>query len=120
MDKLATILIAFIAIEHIGFLILEMFLWERVAGRVFGSMPDGDASVAKVLAGNMGLYNGFLAAGLIWGLKQAEPATGLQIATFFLVCIVAAGAFGAYSVKPAVLLIQALPAAIALALLWAL
>ena len=117
MDQLTTILIVLIAIEHVLFLIVEMFFWNKVAERAFGPMSRDDARASEALAGNMGLYNGFLAAGLIWGLMSADPAA-LHIKTFFLVCIVVAGVYGAYSVKPRVLLIQAVPAALALALLW--
>ena len=96
MDKLTTILIWLIAIEHIGFLVIEMFLWAWAAPRIFGPMSATDARVSKLLAGNMGLYNGFLAAGLVWGLKFAGPQPDAHIIGFFLACIVVAGVYGAY------------------------
>jgi putative membrane protein len=114
-SSLATFLVGAIAAEHVGFLVLEMFLWGWAAPRIFGPMSVADAKVSKVLAGNMGLYNGFLAAGLIWGLRLMD----LHITTFFLICVVAAGLYGAYSLKSwIVLVMQALSAAVALALLW--
>jgi putative membrane protein len=118
MGNLASILIALVAIEHFLFLIVEMFFFEKVAERAFGPISVEDARVSKVLAGNMGLYNGFLAAGLIWGLTHSDPITALHIKSFFMICVVIAGVYGGYSVKPRVALVQALPAAVALALLW--
>jgi putative membrane protein len=119
MGTLAAFLIGLIACEHLLFLIVEMFFWEKAAARAFGPMSVEDAPVSKKLAANMGLYNGFLAAGLTWGLTYGDPTAALCIQVFFLICIVIAGVYGAYSLKkPLVLLIQALPAAVALALLW--
>lgn len=110
-------LVAFVALEHLAFLVLEMFLWEKPVGlRVFGQTAQA-AKQSAVLAMNQGLYNGFLAAGLIWGLL-AEPALGMPVTRFFLVCVVVAGAFGAATLrKPRVFLIQGLPALIALTLM---
>lgn len=109
-------LVAFVALEHLGFLVLEMFLWTAPIGlKVFGLTPDAAASSAK-LAMNQGLYNGFLSAGLIWGLC-ASLEQGLPIKTFFLACVIAAGVFGAATVSPRIFLVQALPALAALALL---
>jgi putative membrane protein len=113
---LAHILVAFVAIEHLGFLVLEMFLWSRPVGlRVFGqtqAQADGSAK----LAANQGLYNGFLAAGLLVSLVATDPV-GHALAVFSLCCVVAAGVFGGYTVKKSILVVQALPAAIALVLL---
>lgn len=117
MSKIAKVLIALVALLYIGFLVMEMFLWttpfvvERFElTKVHPQFP----AMSKALASNMGLYNGFLAAGLIWSLI-APAALGRQLAFFFLGCVVVAGVFGAYSVKMTILLIQALPAALALA-----
>jgi putative membrane protein len=118
MGALATVLIALIAFEHLLFLIVEMFFFEKAAPHIFEPMSEKDARASKKLAGNMGLYNGFLAAGLVWGLTHADPTAALHITAFVLICIVIAGVYGACSVKPGVLLVQALPAVVALALLW--
>jgi putative membrane protein len=113
MEMVASIMIAFVALEHIGFLVLEMFLWDKPYGlRTFRMTPE-QAAHSKVLAANQGLYNGFLAAGLIYGL-----ATGsLEFKLFFLVCVVVAGVYGGLTAKKSILVMQALPAGIALALL---
>jgi putative membrane protein len=114
MHVLVVVLVALVAALHVWFLVLEMFLWTRPAGRrAFGLSADFAAQSAT-LAANQGLYNGFLAAGLIWGL--ALGAAGTPVIVFFLVCVIVAGIFGAATVSRKILLIQALPAAIALAL----
>jgi len=113
MKRFASGLVALVAILHLGFLILEMFLWTSPFGlRTFQISAEVAASSA-VLAANQGLYNGFLAAGLVWGLVARNGGFSIQV--FFLCCVVVAGLFGAYTATPAILLIQALPAAIALA-----
>jgi putative membrane protein len=97
---------------------LEMFLWTRPLGlKTFRNTPEKAADSA-VLAANQGLYNGFLAAGLIWGLLQGTPAFAFQIKVFFLLCVIIAGVYGAVSVSRRILYVQAAPAAIALILLW--
>jgi putative membrane protein len=112
----AHILIAFVALEHVAFLFLEMFLWSRPLGlRVFGQ-TQAQANASAKLAANQGLYNGFLAAGLVVSLVAADPV-GRALALFSLSCVIAAGVFGGYTVKKSILVVQALPAAIALALL---
>ena len=112
MKKAAAALVAIVAIEHIYILILEMFLWTKPAGlRSFGLTPEF-AEQTAVLAANQGLYNGFLAAGLIWGLIRGED--GISIRVFFLVCVIVAGIFGAITAKPSILFVQAVPALIAL------
>ena len=112
----ATIVIAIIAALHVGFLILEMFLWKTPFGRkTFGLTPEF-AEQSATLAANQGLYNGFLAAGLIWGL--VSPVAAIEIKTFFLACVLVAGIYGGLTAKRSILIIQALPAAIALALLY--
>ena len=107
------ILIAVIALLHIYFLVLEMFLWDKPAGlKAFGNTPE-KAQLTKVLAQNQGLYNGFLAAGLIWSLFAASPFS-VHLATFFLGCVLVAGVYGAMTASKKILYIQALPALIAL------
>lgn len=118
MALTATILIAIVAILHAYFLILEMFLWTSPAGlRAFGQSLE-KAKDSAVLAANQGLYNGFLAAGLLWGLLHPATQTGFQIKTFFLLCVIVAGVYGAATVSRKILYIQALPAVAALVLLW--
>ena len=118
MSLLGQGLVAFVALLHAYFLVLEMFLWDRPFGlRTFG-MTAEKAAATKSLAMNQGLYNGFLAAGLVWGL--ALGPTGRPIEVFFLGCVVVAGIFGAITASRKILWIQAAPAALALALvLWA-
>jgi len=118
MRIIALLLVAFVALSHVGFLILEMFYWNEPVGRdIFNTTPEFAAST-QVLAANQGLYNGFLAAGLIWGLIQSVPAFAFQIKAFFLLCVIIAGIYGAATVSRRILLVQAAPAAIALILLW--
>ena len=118
MMILENILIGIIAILHIGFLVLEMFLWTKPFGLKTFNMTRETAEPAATLAANQGLYNGFLAAGLVWGLVQAIPGFAFQIKVFFLLCVIVAGVYGAATVSRRILFIQAAPAAIALALLW--
>jgi putative membrane protein len=114
----AAVVIFLIAALHVYILVLEAFLWKTPFGRrAFGTTVEAAESSA-VLAANQGLYNGFLAAGLLWGLVGYGIAGGRPILTFFLLCIVAAGIFGGVTVSRRILLVQAIPAAIALALLW--
>ncbi|MBQ5016871.1 DUF1304 domain-containing protein [Klebsiella pneumoniae] len=105
---LATLLVALVAIIHLAILVLEMFLWEAPAGR----RAFNFARQTRVLAANQGLYNGFLAAGLAWGLWLGAP--GVQVVIFFLACVLAAGIFGALTASRKILYIQALPALLAL------
>ena len=103
-----------VALLHVYFLVLEMFLWTTPLGlKTFGMTPEVARSSA-VLAANQGLYNGFLAAGLVWGLLR--PGRGIK--RFFLACVLVAGLFGGLTAKPSILFVQALPAAVALLLLW--
>ena len=114
MARIADILIAVIAALHAGFLVLEMLLWQTPVGRkIFGTTPDFAAQSAK-LAANQGLYNGFLAAGLVWGLVTANH----DAKVFFLACVAVAGLYGGITVKRSILVIQALPAVVALALMY--
>ena len=110
MKLFAKTLTALVAVLHLGFLTLEMFFWDHPVGRkIFSMTPEVSASSA-VLARNQGLYNGFLAAGLIWGIWKERR----DIKVFFLVCVVIAGVFGGLTAKTSILFTQALPALIAL------
>jgi putative membrane protein len=116
MRVVGNILVGLVAILHIGFLVLEMFLWTTPFGlRTFNLTPEFAAASAP-LAANQGLYNGFLAAGLIWGLVAREGAFAIKV--FFLVCVIVAGVFGAATAKTSILFVQALPAALALLVVW--
>ena len=118
MIFIANFLVAVVAALHLFFLVLEMFLWTKPLGlKIFRNSIE-KASDSAVLAANQGLYNGFLAAGLIWGLFHPNPAFALQIKVFFLLCVIAAGAYGAATVSRWILYVQAAPAALALILLW--
>lgn len=114
IETLATITIIIVMASHIGFLILEMFLWSRPAGRKIFGLNKEFASQSASLAANQGLYNGFLSAGLLWGLISTGGDDAL---IFFLSCIIIAGIYGAISVKQSIFWIQAMPAMIALTLL---
>ena len=117
MRLVADALVALVALLHLWFLVLEMFLWDKPLGlKTFRQTPEA-AATSKVLAANQGLYNGFLAAGLLWGLWLR--GAGFDIKVFFLGCVIVAGAYGAATVGRKILFVQALPAAIALALLFA-
>lgn len=118
MLLLADVLVAVVAALHIYFLVLEMFLWTKPLGLKTFRNTIEKATDSAVLAANQGLYNGFLAAGLIWGLVQGNAAFAFQIKTFFLLCVIVAGAYGAATVSRRVLYVQAAPAALALILLW--
>lgn len=118
MILIANVLVALVVILHVFFLVLEMFLWDKPLGlKVFRQTPE-KAEITKVLAANQGLYNGFLAAGLIWGLVHGNPAFAFQIKAYFLLCVIVAGAYGAATVSTRILLVQALPAAVALVALF--
>jgi putative membrane protein len=111
MRIVANVLCGLVAIAHLGFLVLEMFFWDHPVGRrIFSMTPEVSASSA-VLAMNQGLYNGFLAAGLVWGLLSQRT----DVKYFFLGCVIVAGVFGAVTAKTTLLFTQALPAALALA-----
>ena len=115
MTTAANIMIGLVALLHAYFLVLEMFLWDTAFGRrVFKSTPEF-AAASKTLAANQGLYNGFLAAGLVWGLAMGDA--GLQAKVFFLACVIVAGVFGGVTASRSILFVQAIPGIIALALL---
>jgi putative membrane protein len=115
MEIAANAALAIVAILHLLFLVLEMFLWTKPQGRRVFGLSRELAEQTKALAANQGLYNGFLAAGLIWGLC-AGPAEGFAPRVFFTGCVVVAGLFGAATAKRSILFVQALPGAVALAL----
>jgi putative membrane protein len=118
MIWIANLLVALVAVLHVYFLVLEMFLWQKPLGlKTFRNTPEKAAETA-VLAANQGLYNGFLAAGLAWGLLHSAPAFGFQIKTFFLLCVIVAGVYGAATASRKILYVQAAPAVLALVLLW--
>ena len=111
MRFLATFLTLLVALMHFGFLILEMFYWDHPIGRKIFNMTEQLSADSAVLAANQGLYNGFLAAGLIWGLMAKKR----DVVIFFLSCVIVAGIFGAATAKPTIILTQGLPAMLALA-----
>lgn len=107
-------LILLVAALHIWFMILEMFLWTHPKGlRTFGLTLE-QAQASAVLASNQGLYNGFLAAGLVWSIGHPDPELSVQLRIFFLSCVIVAGIFGAWSVRGKIFFVQALPAIVAL------
>ena len=114
MTLIASLLTAIVALLHVYFLVLEMFLWTTPTGRRVFRTTEEFALASRTLAANQGLYNGFLAAGLVWGLMLG--ATGYAITLFFLSCVVIAGIFGAMTVGRKILFVQALPAAAAIVL----
>ena len=118
MSLPAKILIALVALEHIYLLALEMFLWTTPRTRAAFGMSAEQAEQTKVLAANQGLYNGFLAAGLIWALTEPR-LFALPLSTFFLLCVLVAGIYGGFTANTRIFLVQALPAAIALVVLFA-
>ena len=114
MKLLSEILIAFVAAEHIYILWLEMFAWTISARKTFKSFPADLFEKTKSMAGNQGLYNGFLAAGLIWSLLITDPVWSTHIAYFFLCCVIVAGIYGALTVQKSIFFVQSMPAILAL------
>jgi putative membrane protein len=112
----ANVIVALVALEHVWFLVLEMFLWTRPIGLRTFRQSEEKARASAALAANQGLYNGFLAAGLIWGLLASPPGLAVPVKLFFLTCVVIAGVFGARTVSRRILVVQALPAAVGLLL----
>jgi putative membrane protein len=110
MMILANILVALVAVLHAGFLVLEMFLWNHSVGRKTLKMTPEYARESALLAANQGLYNGFLAAGLIWGLISGQTS----VIIFLLICVIVAGIFGGLTAKRSILYVQALPGLLAL------
>ena len=119
MSTAASILVAVVALLHLWFLVLEMFLWTKPLGLKTFRYSLEKAQSSKTLAANQGLYNGFLAAGLIWGLMTSDLALGFAVKNFFLGCVIVAGVFGAATVSRRIFAVQAAPAILALALVWA-
>jgi putative membrane protein len=110
MRIIALLLVAFVALSHVAFLVLEMFYWDDPVGReIFNTTPDFTAST-KLLMANQGLYNGFLALGLLWGLLSGRR----DLKVFFLCCVIAAGVYGGLTAKMSILYVQGVPALAAL------
>ena len=118
MPSLASLLVAFVALEHLGFLLLEMVFWTRPLGLRTFRLSLEQARQSAALAANQGLYNGFLAAGLVWSLCSTSPAQAFALQVFFLSCVIVAALFGAWTVSRSILLVQGLPAAAALLAVW--
>lgn len=112
MNIITKILIGIIALEHLYILYFEMFAWETIGKRTFKSLPENLFKPTKALAANQGLYNGFLAAGLLWSLLISDITWSKNIALFFLICVAVAGIFGAISASRKIFFVQALPALI--------
>ena len=117
MHTLALVLVGLVAVIHVYIMVLEMYFWSRPRGRKVFHLSEEKAAMTAQLAGNQGLYNGFLAAGLVWALAS-PPDQLLPRATFFLVCVAVAGLYGAYSVMKTILYVQTVPATLALIALW--
>jgi putative membrane protein len=120
MKIISQLLIAFVALEHLYILYMEMFAWETLGKKTFKhALSEELFKPTKGLAANQGLYNGFLAAGLIWSFFISDPIWATNVATFFLTCVIIAGIYGAYSAAKKIFFVQALPALLALAFtLW--
>lgn len=115
METLAIVFTAIVALEHIYIMWLEMFAWETTGKKVFGgSLPDHLFTPTKKLAANQGLYNGFLAAGLLWSFLIQEPTWSFNIRVFFLSCVIVAALYGAATASKSILLKQGIPAILAL------
>lgn len=113
---IGSILTGVVALIHLYILVLEMFLWDKPQGmKAFGTTP-ASAAETKTLAANQGLYNGFLAAGLIWGIWLGEAGDPVKI--FFLLCVAVAGVFGAVTVSRKILYVQTIPAVLAMVAVW--
>jgi putative membrane protein len=111
MRTVANLLTGLVTLEHVGIMVLEMFFWDHPVGRKIFNMTPEVSATSRVLAANQGLYNGFLAAGLFWGLGRGDR----RITVFFLACVAIAGIFGGLTAKTSILVTQFLPAALALA-----
>ena len=113
--KIITVLLVLgVAAAHVYFLVLEMFLWTKPYGRRVFGMDKKEAEATKVLAANQGLYNGFLALGLVYGLVEQDPNISFAFLVFFLLCVIAAGCYGGWTVARRIAFVQAVPAAAAL------
>ncbi|PRC95023.1 DUF1304 domain-containing protein [Solimicrobium silvestre] len=116
MKTAIMLMVALVALEHVYFLVLEMFLWTKPKGRKIFGLTEQFAKDSQGLAANQGLYNGFLAAGLCWSLVHPDAHYADQLQLFFLGCVIVAAVFGAVTVKRSILFIQGIPAMLALAL----
>lgn len=114
MEYLALALVLLVAIEHVYILVLEMYLWTKPRGRKTFGLSQAEAESTKVMAANQGLYNGFLAAGLFWGVIHPNADIGVQIQIFFLSCVLVAGIYGGITAKKSILFVQGMPALLAL------
>ena len=114
MSTLAKVLVGWVGISHLGFLILEMFFWTTPQGRKIFRTTQEFANASSALAANQGLYNGFLSAGLFYGLMTHDPQVQYTFQLFFLICVIIAGVYGAWSVNRRIFVIQALPGILAL------
>ena len=114
MILLAKILVAIVALEHLYFMYFEMFAWETIGKRTFKTIPADLFKPTKALAANQGLYNGFLAAGLVWSLFISDETWRFNVALFFLACVIIAGIYGAATASKKIFVVQALPAIITL------
>lgn len=114
MEIISKILVSFVALLHLYIMWLEMFAWTTKARKVFRSFPADLFEKTKAMAGNQGLYNGFLAAGLVWSLFIEDPNWSTNVAVFFLGCVLVAGLYGAATVQKKILIVQSLPALLGL------
>ncbi|MCZ8196617.1 MAG: DUF1304 domain-containing protein [Flavobacterium sp.] len=112
MNIISQIIVGFIAFIHLYILWLEMFAWTTRAKKVFKTIPEDQFEKTKVMASNQGLYNGFLAAGLIWSLLISDSIWSKNVALFFLICVLVAGIYGAMTASKRILFVQAIPAAL--------
>lgn len=117
METIIKIIAALVALEHFYIMWFEMFAWTSRGPKIFKSLPADLFPPTKALAANQGLYNGFLAAGLVWGLLVQDAAWGMHIITFFLACVAVAGMYGAATASKRIFFVQALPALIGLLLI---
>ena len=114
MYYISLILVVLVAVEHLYILVLEMFLWHRPRTlKIFG-IPKEEGKLLKVMAANQGLYNGFLSAGIFWGLLHPNELLGQQIQVFFLLCVIVAAIYGGFTVKKSIWAIQGGPALLAI------
>lgn len=118
MEILSKILIGFVALEHLYIMYFEIFAWETIGKRTFKSLPENLFKPTIGLAANQGLYNGFLATGLIWSFFITDAIWQTNIALFFLICVIIAGVFGAITASKKIFFFQALPALLALTFLF--
>ncbi len=118
MRLASNLLVGLVALQHVAFLILEMFFWTRPLGLKIFRMTRAHAESSTVLAKNQGLYNGFLAAGLTWSLFAQDPQWGFSLKVFFLGCVIVAGIYGSLTASRSILIVQAIPAVTALFFTW--